>query len=59
MASAWQKNSHSGSAAQECVEVARAEDRVVALRDSKDPDGPMIVVGGAQWRALLTSLKDR
>ena len=35
----WRKSSHSGSNG--CVEVAQGDDQI-AVRDSKDPSGPML-----------------
>ncbi|WP_433232584.1 DUF397 domain-containing protein [Actinomadura formosensis] len=35
----WRKSSHSSSQGDECVELANLG-TVVAVRDSKDPDGP-------------------
>ncbi|MFI0479184.1 DUF397 domain-containing protein [Actinomadura sp. 9N215] len=54
----WVKSSRSGETGGECVEVA-ALDPAVAIRDSKDPDGPKLVIGGAAWRAFITGIKDR
>lgn len=34
----------------DCVEVAKVE--VVAMRDSKDPDGPVLWFTGKEWRAF-------
>ena len=53
---AWIKSSYSGSEAN-CVEVARGEPRVVAVRDSKDPDGPKLVVAPEEWRTFTASVK--
>lgn len=52
----WRKSSHS-SGAQECVEVARNLPGVVAVRDSKDPAGPIVTVSPAQWRAFTAAVK--
>jgi hypothetical protein len=38
------------------VEVAGVPDRV-AMRDSKNPDGPVLTVPRGQWRALLSDLR--
>ncbi|TYB44839.1 DUF397 domain-containing protein [Actinomadura chibensis] len=54
----WRKSSHSGSGGTECVEVAALVDQGVALRDSKDADGPMLSVAPSAWAALLTNIKD-
>ncbi|MFE3942586.1 DUF397 domain-containing protein [Streptomyces sp. NPDC059118] len=40
----------------ECVEVARNIPRTVAVRDSKQPDGPVIVVAPAAWDAFQDGL---
>ncbi|MFC6886681.1 MULTISPECIES: DUF397 domain-containing protein [Actinomadura] len=53
----WRKSSHSGSQAAECVEAAGIH-RGVAVRDSKDPDGPVISMDGRAWRSLLDALRD-
>ncbi len=41
----------------ECVEVARNLPGIVAVRDSKDPDGPRLAFGRAQWRAFAARVK--
>ncbi|MER5496416.1 MULTISPECIES: DUF397 domain-containing protein [unclassified Streptomyces] len=40
----------------ECVEVARNVPRTVAVRDSKNPAGPVIVLGPAAWDAFRAGL---
>jgi hypothetical protein len=37
---AWRKSSYSGSNGRGCVDVADNLPGIVAVRDSKDPDGP-------------------
>jgi hypothetical protein len=51
----WRKSSHSG--ANGCVEVARRSDGI-AVRDSKDPDGPVLVFTDHEWRAFLAGVRD-
>lgn len=58
VASIWHKSSRSSSITQECVEVASAE-QGVAVRDSKDPDGPVLIIALRAWSNVLTALKDR
>ncbi|WP_447004343.1 DUF397 domain-containing protein [Saccharothrix isguenensis] len=43
----WRKSSRSSSQAN-CVEIAQVADRV-AVRDSKNPDGPVLLVGKVDW----------
>jgi hypothetical protein len=48
------KSSYSGgNAGQECVEVARNIPRTVAVRDSKDADGPILRLAPSAWSAFL------
>lgn len=47
----WQKSSRS-SANGQCVEVAFL-DAVIAVRDSKNPDGPALVFTPGEWNAFV------
>ena len=52
---AWRKAQRSiGNGA--CVEIAPFDD-MVAMRDSKDPDGPVLVYTPAEWHAFLNGAK--
>jgi hypothetical protein len=53
---AWRKSSHSGNNGG-CVEVAGLTG-AVGVRDSKDPDGPALVVTPGAWRAFADQVKD-
>ncbi|TDC56129.1 DUF397 domain-containing protein [Actinomadura sp. KC345] len=53
----WRTSSHSGSGDQ-CVEVAPLSDDLRAVRDSKDPDGPALVLTPRAWRALLVAIRN-
>jgi hypothetical protein len=53
----WHKSSHSGNGGGECVEVARDHPRVVAVRDSKDPGGPVLTVAPAGWQDFIADVK--
>ena len=48
----WRKSSRSGSTSGNCVEVARNLPGVVAVRDSKNPDGPALVVDSVAWQGF-------
>lgn len=39
----WRKSRYSGSNGGNCVEVAGNLPGIVAVRDSKDPDGPVLI----------------
>jgi Domain of unknown function (DUF397) len=53
----WRKSSYSG-AVQNCVEVADSLPGIVAVRDSKDPDGPTLLLAPAAWVMLARRVKD-
>ena len=55
----WRKASYSGGNGGGCVEVARHLPGVVAVRDSKNPHGPKIVVSLSAWRSLTAGLRTR
>ena len=52
----WRKATYSSGNGGNCIEVATA-DRTVAVRDSKDPDGPHLAFGVRAWQAFATKLK--
>ncbi|MEW2355125.1 DUF397 domain-containing protein [Spirillospora sp. NPDC029432] len=54
---AWRTSTHSQAQTSECVEVAQWKARV-AVRDSKNPDGPVLALHAATWRSLLQDLKN-
>jgi hypothetical protein len=41
----------------QCVEMADLGD-VVAVRDSKDPNGPVLLFTPGEWAAFLTGARD-
>jgi hypothetical protein len=53
----WRKSSYSGSNGGACVEVARNLPGAVAVRDSKDPDGPRLAFAPEEWTAFTAGVK--
>jgi hypothetical protein len=53
----WRKSSYSGGNGGTCVEVAHNLPRLVAVRDSKNPHGPVLAVESAGWRAFIADVK--
>jgi hypothetical protein len=61
----WRKSSYSGGNGGTCVEVAvlpgskeGSGGRVIAVRDSKDPDGPALVFTCDEWEAFTVGVND-
>ncbi|MFD8287323.1 DUF397 domain-containing protein [Streptomyces lavendulae] len=52
---AWRKSSYSGTTGGDCVEVA-SQHALVAVRDSKNPDGPVFTVSPAAFAAFVRGL---
>ncbi|MGA5822844.1 DUF397 domain-containing protein [Kitasatospora sp. NPDC094028] len=50
----WVKSRHSGNGG-ECIEVAPDFTDVTPVRDSKDPDGPVLVFPSDAWQAFVTA----
>ena len=58
MGAAWTKSSYSGPTGGNCAEVAFLADGQVAMRNSRHPDGPVLVFTGAEWDAFLSGARD-
>ncbi len=54
----WRKSSRSGTNGGNCVEVALNLPGIVAIRDSKDPDGPRLAFTPAEWNAFIAGVRD-
>jgi hypothetical protein len=52
----WHKSSYSSQSGN-CVEVARHQPELVAVRDSKAPDGAKLVVSMQTWRVFLRAVR--
>ncbi|MFB6888557.1 DUF397 domain-containing protein [Kitasatospora sp. NPDC056327] len=52
----WCKSSYSAQA-NDCVETGRAVIGGMAVRDSKDPDGPALLFAADAWAAFVGGLK--
>lgn len=53
--SGWRKASYSNGGGN-CVEVAKAAE-TIGVRDSKDPNGPVLAFDVADWSAFLATLR--
>ena len=54
----WRKSTRSDGNGGNCVEVARNLPGIVAVRDSKNPNGPALIFTPAEWAAFLGGTKD-
>ncbi|GAA2296729.1 hypothetical protein GCM10010402_63990 [Actinomadura luteofluorescens] len=53
---AWRKSSRSNESGDNCIEIAGIAG-AVAIRDSKDPDGPKLVIGHGDFWRFAAALK--
>lgn len=53
----WRKSTRSDANGGNCVEVAGNLPGLVAVRDSKDPDGPALTFSPGESTAFLTGVK--
>lgn len=54
MNGSWRKSTHSVS--EQCIEVGKPERRL-AVRDSKDPDGPQLAFDTSDWHCFMGRVK--
>jgi hypothetical protein len=52
----WRKSSYSGANGGNCIEIAAAA-RTVAVRDSKDPKGPVLRFQPKDWQRFADQVK--
>ena len=53
----WHKSTRSNGNGGACVEVARNLPGIVAIRDSKAPDGPALVISRDEWASFIARLR--
>ncbi|MFC4609800.1 DUF397 domain-containing protein [Streptomyces maoxianensis] len=56
-AAEWRKSTYSNGEGGSCVEVLDNVPGVVPVRDSKTPDGPVLVIGAASWTAFVEGVR--
>ena len=54
----WVKSRRSGPTGGNCVEVAFLSQGQVAVRDSRDPNGPALVFSAPEWDAFIGGAKE-
>lgn len=52
----WVKSSHSGNEG-DCVAVAALSDGSKAVRDSKDPNGPVLRFTAKEWKLFIDRIR--
>jgi predicted secreted Zn-dependent protease len=53
---AWRKSTYSGQDGN-CVEIATNLPGIIAVRDSKNPDGPALSFTHSNWAAFIQGIK--
>lgn len=53
----WRKSTYSNNGGN-CVEVATNLPGLVAIRDSKEPEGPALVFTSTEWAAFVSGVRD-
>ena len=53
----WRKSSLSGGNGGQCVEVATNLPDAIAIRDSKNPNGPRLLLTHPQWHTFIDGIK--
>ncbi|GCB46999.1 hypothetical protein SNL152K_4301 [Streptomyces sp. NL15-2K] len=56
-ATTWIKSSYSGNDGGNCIEVAPGFPDLVPVRDSKTPDGPVLLISPSAWSAFTFALR--
>ncbi|MFI6490572.1 DUF397 domain-containing protein [Streptomyces sp. NPDC050564] len=53
----WIKSSYSGDNGGDCIEIAPGIPGIVPVRDSKNPDGPVLLIPYSAWSAFTAALR--
>jgi hypothetical protein len=53
----WHKSTYSGGSGGDCLEVTYHHPGLVPVRDSKNPDGPKLVLRAETWSAFVADLR--
>ena len=51
---AWRKSTHSGDQGGQCLEVAESPHATIAIRDSKNPAGPVLTLRPDAFRRFVS-----
>ncbi|MER5931238.1 DUF397 domain-containing protein [Streptomyces sp. NPDC002054] len=52
----WRKSSYSGEESGSCIEVSDTHPTAVPVRDSKNPNGPALLIPATAWVAFVNAL---
>lgn len=53
----WRKSSYSGENGGNCIEITDGFPGVVPVRDSKNPQGPVLVIPAHAWASFVRSVQ--
>ena len=53
----WRKSSYSGNGGGNCVEVDHSLPGDIAVRDSKNPDGPVLIISRDEWASFIARIR--
>ncbi|WP_078885232.1 DUF397 domain-containing protein [Streptomyces sp. NRRL S-146] len=57
-AAVWRKSSYSDGGGTNCLEVADDHPGTVPVRDSKSPDGPILLFAAGPWASFLEGVRN-
>lgn len=55
---AWFKSSYSDGTGQNCIEAAHLTPTRIAIRDSKNPTGPALLLPATAWAPFLSHIRE-